>query len=63
MSTNDDMSDALLTVKEIGAVLKVNDRTVRREISAKKLPCIRIGRSIRVSRQDLDRYIAANRYA
>jgi len=63
MSNNDDTIDVLLTVKEIGAVLKVNDRTVRREIDAKKLPCIRIGRAIRVSRQDLDRYIAANRYA
>jgi len=63
MSNNDDTSGYLLTVKEVAALLKVNGRTVRRRITDKLLPCIKIGRSIRVSKQDLERYIAANRYA
>jgi len=63
MSNNDDKVGSLLTVKEVAAFLKVNDRTVRRRITDKLLPCIRIGRSVRVSKQDLDRYIAANRFS
>jgi len=63
MSNNDDTIGGLLTVQEVAALLKVNPRTVRRRIADRLLPCIRVGRSIRVSNKDLDRYIAANRYA
>lgn len=63
MSNNDDTIGTLLTVKEVAALLKLSTRSVRRRIAEKVLPCIRIGRSIRVSKQDLDRYIAANRFS
>lgn len=57
--------DALLRVKETAAILKVCVRTVRRMIQGEKhepLPVVRMGRSIRVRKADLDRYIAAHRH-
>ena len=44
----------LLTVAETPAYLKVSTVTVRRYIASKRLPCVRVGRNIRVRREDVE---------
>lgn len=49
--------DALMTLPEVAAHLRVSLKTVKRRIAEKALPAIRIGgRALRVSRDDLDRF-------
>lgn len=45
--------DTLLTVEEVAAYLRVSTKTVRRQIAAGHIQAIRIGRSIRVSPEEL----------
>ena len=53
-------TEQLLTVKQVAEVLQFHRQTVWRLIKEGRLPCIRLGRrAIRVSRQDLDDFIAA----
>lgn len=47
----------LLTTEEVAALLQVHALTVRRAVKAKLLRCVRIGRSTRFSRDDVERYI------
>ena len=52
----------LLTYSEAAAYLRVSDRTVRDEVRAGNLAAVRIGPrggAVRISRAELDRYIAA----
>jgi excisionase family DNA binding protein len=44
----------LLTVSETAAYLKVSTVTVRRYIKARRLPVVRLGRSIRVRKEDVE---------
>ena len=46
-------ADELLTPKETAAFLKVHERTVRRWIKNGKIPCVRVGGTVRVARRDL----------
>ena len=46
-------ADELLTPRETAAFLKVHERTVRRWIKNGKIPCVRIGGTVRVARRDL----------
>lgn len=55
------MSFDLLSVYQVADKLGISVRTVRRLIETKELPVHRIGRSLRVSPDDLSRYIAATR--
>ncbi|QUQ72533.1 Helix-turn-helix domain protein [Kutzneria sp. CA-103260] len=48
----------LLSVKETAESLRVSEATVRRAIRAGKLPCVRIGRLVRVSVVDLAAFAA-----
>jgi excisionase family DNA binding protein len=52
--------DRLLNTNEVAAILGVSPRTVKR-LLARGLPCVRLGRSIRVSQRDLERFVAARR--
>lgn len=47
-----------LTVAEVAALMRVSTMTVYRLIKAGELPSIRVGKSYRIRRADLDRYIA-----
>ncbi|MDA8076217.1 MAG: helix-turn-helix domain-containing protein [Actinomycetota bacterium] len=47
-----------MTVGEVASVLRVSSMTVYRLINAGELPAVRIGRSLRVRSEDLDRYLA-----
>jgi excisionase family DNA binding protein len=46
-----------MTVAEIATILKLNQQTVRNWIDTGKLPALRIGRRVRVTRADFDRLI------
>lgn len=46
-------------VKEVAALLRVSESTVRREITEKKLPARKIRRDYRIGETDLANYIAA----
>jgi excisionase family DNA binding protein len=48
----------VLTPEEAAAVLKLNLETVRRLLREGKLPGAKIGRSWRILRRDLERYLA-----
>lgn len=47
----------LITLAEAAEQLAVSERTVRRAISAGRLPAFSIGRSIRVRAQDLEKVL------
>jgi excisionase family DNA binding protein len=51
----------LLTVKETADVLKVKPQRVYRMMSNDGLPCIRLGRQIRVDEDSLKQWLAAHR--
>ena len=43
-----------LTIREVKDLLHVSERTVRRWIRSGALPALKIGRSVRVRREDID---------
>jgi excisionase family DNA binding protein len=45
----------LMTIKETAAFLKVSPVTVRRFIARRRLSAVRVGRSIRLSREEVER--------
>ena len=45
----------LLTIREVSALLNASDSSIRRWIKAGRLPTIRLGRSVRLRQQDIDR--------
>lgn len=47
----------ILTIKELAAHLKVNERTIYRLASAKKIPAFKVGGSWRFSKADIDEWI------
>ena len=51
----------VLTVKETAAVLKVKPQWVYRMIRSDGLPCIRLGRQVRVDEDALDRWLTDRR--
>jgi excisionase family DNA binding protein len=51
----------LLTMKQVADRLKVCTRTVRNLVKSGKLLAVRIGRSVRVHRDDLDGFIRSLR--
>lgn len=48
----------LLTLPEVAAFLSVSPKTVRRL----RIPCFRIGRSVRYRPSDVERFLAARRF-
>ena len=48
----------LLTVPEVAKRLRLSQRTVRRLIESGDLVCLRFGRAVRVSEEDLAVYLA-----
>lgn len=53
----------LLTMRELIDYLGVSERTIRREIAAKRLLAIRIGRQVRFDPPDVLRYVAVRKGA
>ncbi len=61
--TTEPSEDNLLTTEDVLTYLRVNARTVYRLIRDGELRAVRVGRQWRVRRQDLDRFVAAQRIA
>ena len=58
-----DLSDAtLLTIAEVAALMRVSKMTVYRQVHAGELRAVRVGRSFRVSKTDLDDYLKQRFY-
>ena len=51
----------LLTISEVAYLLRVHEKTLRRWIAAGRFPCIRVGNCIRLSREDVVRWLSARR--
>ena len=49
--------DKLLTVQQVAEYLNVSPRTIRRL----RLPCVRIGRSVRFERRDVLAWLSARK--
>jgi excisionase family DNA binding protein len=49
----------LLTLAEVASLLKLNERTVRRMVATRRLPCVRIGRQLRFAPRVLSRWLQA----
>ena len=58
MTTNEEM----LTIRDVQAALKCGKTTAYSLVSKRLLPAIRVGRSLRIRRSDLEAFIERNRY-
>jgi excisionase family DNA binding protein len=52
--------EPLLTVSEAARLLAVSDKTIRRWITAGRLPAVRLGRLVRISSKSLNEFIQLN---
>ncbi len=57
MTKRDEISEPLMTVKELATEMNASEKTVRRRIAAGELPVIRDGRMIRIRPKDYRRYL------
>ena len=57
MPTNDISEVKFLTVAEVAAVMRVSKMTVYRLVHNGELPAVRVGRSFRVSEEDVNEYL------
>ena len=48
----------IMTIREVAEYLKVNDRTIYRLLSGKKLPAFKVGGSWRFKKADIDQWIS-----
>ena len=53
----DEAAGPLLTIAEVADRLRVDQKTIRRWISAKALGAFKLGRQWRISEQDLRRFL------
>lgn len=54
------MSDIILTVAQAAEYLKVCEKTVRRLIAKQELAASKVGKSWRIQRTDIDKYLNEN---
>lgn len=52
---------ALLTIGELSELLKLSEKTIRRMITARRLPCVRLGRQLRFVPGDVFRWLEARK--
>ena len=58
MANSSDMSDVkFLTIAEVAAMMRVSKMTVYRLVHNGELPAVRVGRSFRVTEDDVDDYL------
>ncbi len=55
--------DEFLTVAEVAGILKLNPQTIRNWIDAGTLPAVRIGRRVRIRREDFQALLNQDRHA
>lgn len=54
---NANMDDTILTIKEVAAYLKVNERTVYRLAASRDIPAFKVGGSWRFRKETLEQWI------
>jgi excisionase family DNA binding protein len=54
------LRERLLKLQDVAAHLQLSVRTIRRMIAGGRLPVVRLGRSIRVRRCDLEAFVASS---
>ena len=54
-------TQTLLKTKEAAQLLNLSENTIRQWIWQRRLPVVRIGRAVRLRRQDLEEIIERNR--
>jgi excisionase family DNA binding protein len=52
-----DLTDELFTVAEVASILKVNQQSVRNWIDGGSIQALRIGRTVRIKRADLQKLL------
>lgn len=52
------MPDTILTIAQTAEYLKVCDKTVRRLISKKELAASKVGKSWRIQKDDIEKYLS-----
>ena len=55
-----DESVALMTVDEAASYLRLAPWTLRHWVCQKKIPYVRLGRSVRFRRKDMERFVSQN---
>ncbi|KRF37158.1 helix-turn-helix domain-containing protein [Nocardioides sp. Soil805] len=62
-NSNGDMSDVVfLTIAEVAAKMRVSKMTVYRLVHGGELPAVRVGRSFRVTEDDVNEYLRKSFY-
>jgi excisionase family DNA binding protein len=62
-TSNGDMSDVVfLTIAEVAARMRVSKMTVYRLVHGGELPAVRVGRSFRVTEEDVNDYLRKSFY-
>jgi excisionase family DNA binding protein len=54
-------SPTLWTLQETAASLRVSQRTLRRQVAARRIRCVRIGRRLLFDPADVSRFVAARK--
>ena len=63
-NTPGDMNDVVfLTIAEVAAKMRVSKMTVYRMVHNEELPAVRVGRSFRVTEEDLNEYLRKSFYS
>ena len=57
MKSNNEQESLLLTMRQAAKALQLSDRTVWSMIQRGELPCVRLGRSVRIDPADLQQFI------
>ncbi len=55
------MPDSLMTIAQAAEYLKVCDKTVRRLITRQELTAPKVGKSWRIQKADIDKYLSETR--
>ena len=56
------VKEEMLTIREVQDILKCGKTTAYSLVSQRLIPATRIGRSLRIRKSDLERFIEDNRY-
>lgn len=53
--------ERLLTLAEVADLLQLSQKTISRLIAARRMPCVRVGRSVRFVSGDVLRWLSARK--
>ncbi len=56
-----DLRERLLTVREVAALVRVNEKTIYEWVARGILPCIRVGNRLRFAPHDITRWLASRK--